>query len=116
MAVKPVGEAVNVNPLPEGTAAVGAPVIVALKLVGVSEDAPAILPAPAAGAAAVSRVARLAVGVSSYEYVGVNTRSVPVSVVPVVPVNTLPIERIKPPLLLLSGLARLVNWLYSTKS
>jgi hypothetical protein len=67
VAVKPAGEAVNVNPLPEGTAVVGAPVIVALKLVGVSEDAPAILPAAAEGAAAVNRAARLAGGISSYE-------------------------------------------------
>jgi len=114
VAVKPDGTAVSVNVPAAGTAAVGAPLIEALTVAGVTEDAPAILPAAAAGATAVNFAARLAVGASSYEYVGVNTVSV--SVVPVVPVKTFPKVWINPPPVLLRGLETFVNWLRSTSS
>lgn len=52
---------------PGGTAILGAPEIVALAVTGVTEDAPARLPAPAPGAVAVIIGAILTVGNSSYE-------------------------------------------------
>ena len=76
MPVKPVGAAVSEKLPPGTTAAVGAPLIEALAATGVTEEAPAVLPAPAAGAAAVSMPSILAVGISSYEYRGVYTASV----------------------------------------
>jgi len=94
--VKPVGVAVNVKLAP-GNTAIGAPLIEALAATGVTEEPPAVLPAPAAGAGAVSSASRLAVGISSYEYKGVNTASEKKATGPGVSVWTLPIARISPP-------------------
>jgi hypothetical protein len=63
--VNPDGAAVSVKFAPGATAVVGAPVTAALTLVGVTDDAPAMLPAPALGAVAVSLAATLAVGIIS---------------------------------------------------
>ena len=72
-AVKPFGTAVRVNEVPGTTVLVG-PVMVAVPAVGV------VVPEPRTFPALVTRVpATLAVGRSSYEYVGVNTVSVPTS-------------------------------------
>jgi len=98
--VKPVGAAVNVKL---------APLIEALAAIGVTEEPPAVLPAPAAGADAVSSASILAVGISSYEYEGVNTESEKKAIGPEVSVWTLPIARIRPPSEVSIGSVRSVN-------
>ena len=113
--VKAVGTAVNEKLVPGVTAAVGAPLIEAPPATGVAEEAPAVLPAPAAGAAAVRIASILVVGISSYVYQGENTGSVNSGVIAKLPL-AFSIEQIRPPPVLSNGFDRLVNRFLSART